>query len=583
MATFAQLMLNSKLPKEYQFQGTANKGVIYDKLTEMAKEHPEKYGDYVQHVKKIGDFFSTNEGITVGLEDIEPNYKKRDEIISRAKKDLGKLKTHEAKQARLLKAQNEGIDLAKKHPGSLTKMTLSGGRGSYGQLIKTLVSPVTVKGSDDTPTDFLMTKSYSEGVKPSEFWMGASEARREAAKGNLATALPGDTAKQLTNTLNKVVISEIDCGTKNGIFMDTTDSNILGRYTAGSNILVDNNYLLELTRDKKKRIKVRSPLTCEAQPGVCQKCFGIAANEKPLDIGTKYGIRVAQALSEPLTQMVLSSKHGGNMAKIDGGLPSGMEGFRQIMDIPKVFKNEATLANREGRITETEKLPHGGFNVYMGNEKHFVSPGRKLLVSKGDYLGKGDAISDGVPNPKSVTQLKGLGTGRKYLLDTLHQVYSDSGVNMDKRHLETLVREDLNYVKPNISDPDGQYLKHDIVPYNLVRNSIAKNSSENKFNRNIIGKTLGQDKLQYTAGTKITPEIYNDLQEDNPSTIKISDEGNSYEPQMTALERVPNMTKDIIGRLGHRRIKDTLLEGVARGYETHIKDSPLADYIFGGF
>ena len=583
MATFAQLMLNSKLPSDYQLSGNVDKSMVYKSLTGMAKDYPDKYSDYVQHVKQVGDFFSTNEGITVGLEDIEPNYKARDQIISAAKKDLGKLKTYSARQKRILKAQAEGIDLAKKHPGSLTKMTLSGGRGSYGQLVKTLVSPITVKGPGDVPTDFLMTKSYSEGVKPAEFWMGASEARREAARGNLATALPGDSAKQLASTLNKVVINEKDCGTTNGILMDTNDSNILGRYTAGDNILVTESYLLELSRKKIKKIKVRSPMTCEAQPGVCQMCYGLDAHRKPLDIGTNYGIRVAQALSEPLTQMVLSSKHGGNMAKIDGSLPSGMEGFRQIMDIPKIFKNEATLSTVEGRVTKIDKLPHGGYNVFIGSTKHFVNPGRKLLVTRGSYVGKGEALTDGVPNPKNVTDLRGLGSGRKYLLDTLHGVYQDSGVNMDKRHLETLVREDLNYVKVTKSDPNGEYIKHDIVPFNQIRANIKKTAKNTPFSPKIKGQTLGQDYLHFTAGTEITPEVYSAIKEDKPKSLLVSSDGPAYKPIMTSLERVPTMSKDIIGRLGHRRLKDTITEGATKSYSSDITESPLTDYIFGLF
>ena len=583
MSTFAQLMLNSKLPSDYQLVGNADKSMVYKSLTGMAKDYPDEYSDYVQHVKQVGDFFSTNEGITVGLEDIEPNYKARDLIISSARKDLGKLQTLEARQSRLLRAQNEGIDLAKKHPGSLTKMTLSGGRGSYGQLVKTLVSPITVKGPDDTPTDFLMTRSYSEGVKPAEFWMGASEARREAARGNLATALPGDSAKQLTNTLNKVVINAKDCGTKNGILMDANDSNILGRYTAGNNVLVTESYLLELTRKRISKVKVRSPMTCEAQPGVCQMCYGLDAHSKHLDIGTNYGIRVAQALSEPLTQMVLSSKHGGNMAKLDDSLPSGMEGFRQIMDIPKVFKNEATLATLEGRVNNIEKLPHGGFNVFIGVTKHFVSPGRKLLVTRGAYVGKGEALTDGVPNPKSVTDLRGLGSGRKYLLDTLHGVYQDSGVNMDKRHLETLVREDLNYVKASKSDPDGQFLKHDIVPYNQIRPIILKSAKKELFGKKLLGQTLGEDYLHFTAGTEITPEVYSAIENDKPKQLAVSPDAPAYKPIMTSLERVPTMSKDIIGRLGHRRLKDTIIEGANKGYSSSKIDSPLTDYIFGLF
>jgi DNA-directed RNA polymerase subunit beta' len=581
MATFAQLLVNSKLPSKFKFSGVANKKSIYNTLTDLAKKQPQQYSDYVQHIKETGDFFATNEGITVGLDDIEPDYKKRDELIRKTKKDLAKLKTPEARKARIMKAQEEGLALTMKHPGSLTKMTLSGGRGNPGQLVKTLVSPITVKGPDDTPTDFLMTRSYSEGVKPAEFWMGASEARREAAKGNLATALPGDTAKQLVNTLNKVTITKRDCGTDNGILLEATDENIIGRYIAGSNQLITTEKAKELSRGSTRRIKVRSPLTCEAQPGVCQMCFGIAPNEKPLDIGTNYGVRVAHAMSEPLTQMVLSSKHGGNMSKIDDGLPSGMMGFRQVVDVPKIFKNEATLATTEGRITKIEKLPHGGHDIYIGQEKHFAHPGRNLKVRRGDYVGKGDPLTDGVPNPKKVLGLEGLGSGRKYLVDTIHQVYADSGVNMDKRHIETMVREDLNYVKVNKSDANGEFLRNEIVPYNRVKPNIQKTSIKHPFNKSIIGKTLGQDFLEYTAGTEISPKMYEEIRTQKPTSILISEEGPAYEPIMTALERVPTMTTDVIGRLNHRRLKDTLLEGVARGYETDKRTSPVANYIFG--
>ena len=583
MGTFAQLMINSKLPSAFHFSGAGTKSKIYDTLTNMAQANPAVYSEGVHHMKQVGDFFATNEGISVGLDDIEPEYKLRDAIISRAKKDIGKLTTEEAKKRRLLKAQEEGIALAKAHKGSLGKMTLSGGRGSFGQLIKTVVSPITVKGPDDTPTDFLMTKSYSEGVTPGEFWMGAGEARREAAKGNLATALPGDSAKQLSNTLNKVTISERDCGTRNGIMMDVTDKNIMGRYLAGSNILVTEDVVQKLKRDRTAEVKSRSPLTCEAQPGVCQFCYGLNAYNKVMDVGAPIGLRAAQALSEPLTQMVLSSKHGGNMAKIDDALPSGMEGFRQLVDIPKQFKAEATLAEKEGRVSNIDKLPHGGHNVFIGKDSHFVHPNRKLLVRRGDYVGKGEALSSGVENPRKVTELKGLGSGRKYLLDSLHGVYSDSGIDMDKRNLEVLVREDINHVEVTKSDPAGEFVRGEIVPYNRVKAMVERNAKSAPFSKEIIGKTLGENRLQYTSGTEITPEIYADLRRDKAANIRVSNDSPAYKPLMFALERVPSLSQDVIGRMAHRRIKDTLIDGASQSFETATKDSPIANYIYNNY
>ena len=584
MQTFGQLMVNHKLPEEYKFHGVAGKKEIYRNLTSMAKKDPHKYGEYAQHIKNTGDFFATHQGITVGLDDIEPDYKARDKIIASAKKDLRNLKTFRSKQERLIRAQEEGLNLTKKHPGSLTQMAESGGRGSYGQLLKTLVAPITTKRSDDTPSDFLMSKSYSEGVTPSEFWLGATESRRETARGRISVSLPGDTAKQLVNVMHKVSVTKEDCGTKNGLQMDTNDHNIIGRFTAGDDVLITDQNVSSFIR-RGKSIKVRSPLTCEAQPGVCQKCYGVGSDDKILDIGTSYGIRAAQAMSEPLTQMVLNAKHGGNMSKLDSDLPSGMAGFKQIMDIPKVFKNESSLALKEGRVTNIDKMPHGGYTVLVGGQEHYVAPGRKVKVRRGDYLGKGDQISDGVPNPKAVTTLKGLGSGRKYLLDTLHKVYSDSGVNMDKRNLETLVREDLNYVKVKQSDPEGRYLKHDIVPLNTIKPMIEKDARSVAFNKDVIGKTLGKDHLHFTAGSEITPGMYEEIYKngDRPSSLSISPNAPAYTPVVTALERVPTMSQDVIGRLAHRRLKDSLIEGSTKGYETDLEKSPVARYLFGKY
>ena len=580
METFGQLLLNSKLPEQYKFRGVVGKKDIYTNLTTMAKKDPHSYGDHVHHIKKVGDFFATNQGITVGLEDIEPDYKSRNTIIQRAKKDLSKLKGYRARQDRILKAQDEGLQLVSKHKGSLVQMAESGGRGNFGQLLKTLVAPISTRGPDGTPTDFLMSKSYSEGLTPSEFWMGATEARRDTALSKLATALPGDSAKQLVNTLNKVVVTKQDCGTTNGLLMDPSDHNIIGRFLAGSTEIITDQNIKSLTQHGKK-IKVRSPLTCEAQPGVCQRCYGLASNDKLLEIGTNYGIRAAQAMSEPLTQMTLSTKHGGHMAAKEGELPSGMAGFRQIMTVPQVFKNESTLALKEGRVSHIDKMPHGGYTVMIGQQEHYVSPGRNVIVKRGDYLGKGEKISDGVPNPKALTGLKGLGSGRKYLLDTLHKVYSSSGVDMDKRNLETLVREDLNYVKVHKSDPEGQFLKHDVVPYNVIRPMLKKSAKSVPFDKKVIGKTLGEDYLQFTAGSEISSEMYKEMALASPKNLQVSTDVPSYTPIVTALERVPSMSQDIIGRLAHRRLKDSLIEGASKSYVTDVKNSPVANYLFG--
>lgn len=584
MATLAELMLNSKLPVGNSLGGSGTKSSIYNTLTDIAKNSTAAFSEAVHHVKQVGDFFATNEGISVGLDDIEPEYEQRDALLKETTAALKKGKTYEDRQRIMLDAQNKGIALAKSHKGSLGTMTHSGGRGNFGQLIKTVVAPITVKGSDGTPTDFLMTKSYSEGVTPGEFWMGASEARREAARGNLATALPGDSAKQLSNTLNKVSIVSHDCGTTNGIIMSLSDKNILTRYAAGSSKLITQDTIMKMKRDGQESIKVRSPMTCEDQPGVCQLCYGINAFGKLQEIGSPIGLRAAQALSEPLTQMVLSSKHGGNMSKIDDSLPSGMEGFKQLMDVPQQFKAEASLATVEGRVNDVEKLPTGGYNVTVGKVVHFIHPKRTLLVKKGDYLAKGERISSGVENPKTVTELKGMGAGRKYLLDALHGVYAESGIDMDKRNLEVLVREDINHVKITKTDPEGRFVKGEVVPLNKIKGIVYTTARDAKLDSGILGSVLAENTLHHTKGTLLTKPVLEDLQSSGHiTTVKVTDYAPAYKPLMYALERVPSLSEDFIGRMAHRRIKDTLLEGAAKGFSSDKKDSPITNYLYSDF
>ena len=106
--------------------------------------------------------------------------------------------------------------------------------------------------------------------------------------------------------------------------------------------------LAEWILSDKRSITVRSPLTCEADHGVCQQCYGLDLTTMKLpEIGSKAGIIAAQSIGEPGTQLVLRTFHSGGVM--------GMAGISQ--DIPKVerFLNAKSLAQIEaveGNLTE---------------------------------------------------------------------------------------------------------------------------------------------------------------------------------------------------------------------------------------
>lgn len=582
MPLFVEYLLNEGVPPEYHFKGVLDKKAIVRYLTKIAKEHPELYPRIVKNVKKVGDVFATFEGISVGLEDISPDYAARNKLFAKADKDLSKITDERAYKMKLLEIQKDGLALGTKHRGSLQRQVESGSRGKPGQFLKTVFSPVVAKDKDNTPQPHLIRHSYSEGLTPAEHWITTGESRRELMQTQLATALPGDSSKQITNTLNNVLITKGDCGTKNGLDYSIDDHHILERYEAGTNVLVDDSYVRNLKSRGTKSIRLRSPMTCQEHPGVCQKCFGLNQNGQHQSIGVNIGLRAAHSLSEPLTQMILSSKHGGFMAKEDKPELDGAYGFRQILGIPEIFKDEAVLSSIAGKVTKIEKSPQGGHFVFVNDARHYVHPKRGTAVTVGQDMHAGDELSDGIINPKHLVALKGLGQGRKYVADELYNIYKRAGVDIDKRHIEILVKQDLNHVKVTEGDERGQFIRGDVVPYNAMRQHLEEGAQEVPLTEQVLGERLGREYGHLTTGTPITRQVYNTLKTLGAKTVTVTRKNASYEPLMRPLEQVPLLSKDWVSRMAHRRIKDTLLQGAAEGWESNTRgESPYASMIYG--
>lgn len=587
MATLAEYLLNEALPSKYKVRGELNKKDLKSKMTSFAKEDPSKYPEAITALKHIGDQIATYEGISVGLDDIAPQYKERDSLLSWAKKELKKSKTEKEFSQKLLKIQQKGLELAKQHPGTFGLMVNSGGRGNAAQLMKSVVSPLTVKDNAGNPYPYLITKSYAEGLSPAEHWIADNEARQEVIRGQLSTATPGDMSKQINATLNNVLITKTDCGTTNGIPAKTDDPQAIDRYLARDadgfkrNTLITDSVLRLLKSKRISEIVVRSPMTCLESPGVCQMCYGLNEKGQAPSMGTAIGLRSAQALSEPLTQMVLSSKHGVTLSKGEDDIRS-VEGVRQLIEIPKSFKQEAVLAKVDGIIRKIEEAPQGGKNVYIGNQLHYIIPTLEVQVKEGENVYEGDPLSSGIVNPKDLVKHKGLGTGRNYLVNKMYNLYKNDGVDIDKRHLEILAKQNLNWVK--ITDPDfeGKYLPGDVVTYNVLKQHLKEDGKKQKVTKDVIGDYLADDVLYFTAGTRITPDVFSALKHYKIPTISITNKKPTFENIVKPIDQIPLLGSDWVSRLGHRRLKDTILQGAMYNMKSPLKGTaPYPSLIYG--
>lgn len=548
-------------------------------MVDLARKDPQLYVTTIGRLKQVGDAVTTDQGITVGLDDIEPDYVTRDAILEPALTAIRKTKDS-TKRVKLIQAtQQRMVEITKKHPGQMTAMALSGARGQVNQLMRTVTSPIAAVDDKEDTIPWIISKSYAEGLKAPDAWVALQEARRNAVETYTSVAAPGEVNKVLVNNMSDQIITMPDCGTKNGVMMTPTDSNTLDRYRADTGELITPALLRSI---KEKMLRVRSPMTCESPDGICQKCYGLNTRGKIPELGHNVGMIAAHAMGEMLTQTALNAKHATRTAQAQHAVMTGVTGFKQLTDIPQSFFNKATLASHPGTVTKISPAPQGGRYVYVGANEHYVPPTLRVLVRKGNHVEAGDTLSDGIPKPDEVVAHKGLGAGRKYLVDALHDLYQRSGVDLDKRHLELLAKSDLNYVR--ILDRDSSALgvmRGDVMDYNRFRAEVAKNAKMLPLNE-AIGSTLGNTILHYTVGTRITSVIANDLRRNGITHVPIAPRVPLHEAVMKPITRTPLLHPDLLAKLGHRNLKNVILEGAAFGEMSDIHGThPVPAYVFG--
>lgn len=581
MGTLGRYLVDSILPPKWRGRGTLTKASLNEILVEIAKEQPALYPDIVTKLKRLGDEVATLDGISVGLEDIAPRHQERNDALMPHYDAFHKATTVEGKEKALAAGQDAMLTLARKHPGTMGEMVRSGGRGNAAQLMRAVGAPVSVRDSKGKVVPWMINRSFSEGLKPSDAWVAGGEARVNAVLSNISVVEPGDLAKILVNNMGDQLITTNDCQTKNGVSMAGTDSHIIDRYVASTNQLITPAVAAKFARENKTVI-VRSPMTCEAAHGVCQHCQGLSSAGHMHNIGTNVGVRAAQALSEPLTQFSLNAKHGGRIDRIDNEPRlEGIKGVRSLLEIPTSFTHKATLAEHDGAVSRVVAAPQGGQYVHVNNTTHYIAPEHRVIVNVGQSVYAGDALSNGVPKPDEVVRHKGLGEGRKYLVDALSDVYRRAGSDVDKRHLETLAKSVLNHVQITDPGPHDAFIKGDIVHYNQFHAAIA--ASKRRVNVNdAIGETLAEPVQQHLAGTQITSALADQLTKRGVTSVMIADQGPRATPVMHPASRTPLLNPDWMARLAHRYLKETILKGIHRGDESDLHGhSPVPAYVAG--
>jgi len=583
--TFGKFLVNEALPKDLQVSGPMNKKDLYKRIYTMAQRDPTDAAKRIDALRFLGHSLATTEGLSVGLDDITPDPKRKnilDPLMARIKKTSDP----DVRRSIILDAEHKMLDLTNRHPGSMGQMLRSGSRGNTIQLMRTTNAQIqSLDPATQQPIPWLIPRGYSEGLRPSEHWVSNTETRTNLINARVAVTEPGAISKVLVNNMNDQLILSEDCGTHNGIMMNTDDGNLIDRILARSEAGFSRNTVITphtatRLRANAKQVMVRSPMTCEMNGGICQKCFGKNEFGQYHNLGTNVGVRAAQAISEPVTQMQISARHGVRGETSDVKKVEGMEALKQMLNIPKSFLYKATLASTAGTVDSISKAPQGGHNIYVGATKHYVPPSLKPVVSVGNTVTPGDVLSDGVPKPDEVVQYKGLGAGRKYMVDRLHGIYKDSVMDVDKRHLEVLARSHLNYVRIE-DDPGERFIPGEVVNYTTLLKSLADDVEDVPVG-SAKGQMLASGAMHHTAGTIVTSEMQKELKANKVKNVTVSTDPPKISFLLRPLVRNPLLNSDWMARLGHQYLKDSILEGVQYGEKSDIHGThPVPAYAYG--
>jgi DNA-directed RNA polymerase subunit beta' len=587
MPTLGQFLVNDVLPESYKLSGPITNRGLHDHVVDLAKKNPSLYVKTIMDLKRRGDEIATVEGVSVGLDDIEPNYEARDKIVRTALKAIAQTDDPRKHERIVVDTQARLLEHTKEHQGSMTHMALSGARGNIGQLMKIVATPLAAVHPQHGVSPILIDKSYAEGISPAQYWLTAPEVRANEVTTRISVSEPGEMAKVLVNNLISNVISGSDCGTQAGVMMSLTDGHILDRYTQATHALARNTLITpqlvqQLTHRGERDLLVRSPMTCAAPHGVCQHCQGLNERGQNHAIGITVGVRAAQAMAEPLTQMSLSAKHGTLTVRESASAPTGTKGVRQLLEIPKAFKFEAVLAPAHGAVEHIEPAPQGGHYLTVAGKKLYAKPELKITVTPGQTVEAGDALTDGIPHPAKVVAAKGIGAGRAYFVEALHNVYKREGVNLDRRHLELLAKSDINHVKLLDVDADHpELLKGDVINYNTFRDAYVKDATSMPLHL-AVGRRLGQEILHHTVGTLITPSISNEMKAKGITDVRVAKSLPRVEFVMKPFAVNPLLERDWVARLSHRQLKTTLQEAAHFGEVSDLHGShPVPAYAFG--
>ena len=361
--TVGRIIFNSILPEEVSF---VNKIVGKKELTKVVNDAYLISGNFktvlfLDRLKDLGFNMATVSGVSIAISDVLIPSEKGS-ILEKAQSEVDAIKnkfdrhiltdgerynkvidvwTHAS--SNMAGTMMDALKIDRDGFNPVYMMADSGARGSQDQ-IKQLAGmrglmakpQKSMKGGVGEIIESPITSNFKEGLSVFEYFISTHGARKGLADTALKTADAGYLTRRLVDVAQDVVTYTTDCGTINGIvisdlkegeeIIEPLADRILGRtilddfiikgeVAVKSGDVISDEAAVLIGDSGVENVRIRSILTCEAKRGCCAKCYGWDLSTHQLvDIGTAVGIRAAQSIGEPGTQLTLRTFHIGGTA-----------------------------------------------------------------------------------------------------------------------------------------------------------------------------------------------------------------------------------------------------------------------------
>jgi DNA-directed RNA polymerase subunit beta' len=425
--TVGRVILNDHLPEEMPFIN----GLLKKKgLSQLVHYCYLKFGLQVtvgmlDEVKSLGFDYATRAGISIGIDDmVVPDEKPM--LVAQAEKEVVAVesqyqdgaitfgerynkiieiwsKVTEKVSEQMFNAMEED-DRTGRYLNPIYIMADSGARGSKQQIRQLSGMRGLMAKPSGEIIETPIKANFREGLDVLQYFISTHGARKGLADTALKTADSGYLTRRLCDVAQDVIVSETDCGTGEGIYVEPIIESgeiieplrdrIVGRVALEGQLDFEGKQIVgvnqEITEEIAnaihasgiERVKIRSVLTCESKRGVCVMCYGRnLATGRLVERGEAVGIISAQSIGEPGTQLTMRTFHiGGTATRISeqSTQDAKSDGFAKYIGIQSVKndKGELIAMNRSGIIGIVDEKNRE-------KERYPVVYGAKILVEDG--------------------------------------------------------------------------------------------------------------------------------------------------------------------------------------------------------